>query len=233
MEKIRVIIVDDINYMLDGIKTQLSQEESVEVVATAINRTQCLSELQAKEVDIVLMDYDFRGAEYDGATLTKEILEIYPNVKVLIISAYDDIAFIHKAIKNGAVGYIDKYKKEVLMLAIQSIMNDEIYVDAIILKQIWFYLKSSFFSPNTSTSTFVKLTSSEKEVVEAIVKHKQYSYQEIANYLGMSANGSAGHIRNIAAKWNLSGGNLVLKIYEVAIQYPSLWQIIQRSVKKM
>ena len=120
--KIKVLLADDHQMFIDGMKVFLEKYEHVEIVAEANNGNQVLDFLEQNSlnVDIVVLDIDM--PDLDGIETTKFIRKKYKNVKVLILSMFDRKEFIIKLMRYGASGYILKNKsKEELLAALNSL----------------------------------------------------------------------------------------------------------------
>lgn len=104
--KIKVMIVDDQRLMREGLKTILELKQDIEVAGLAENGRDALDKIPEVQPGVVLMD--IRMPVMDGVECTGIIRERYPNIKVLILTTFDDDEFIIDALKNGAAGYILK-----------------------------------------------------------------------------------------------------------------------------
>lgn len=104
--KIKIMIVDDQRLMREGLKTILDLEKDLEVIHLAENGRDALDKILGEPPDVVLMD--IRMPVMNGVECTLAIKENYPDVKVIILTTFDDDEFIIDALRNGAVGYILK-----------------------------------------------------------------------------------------------------------------------------
>lgn len=104
--KIKVMIVDDQRLMREGLKTILDLEKDLEVINLAENGKDALDKISSELPDVVLMD--IRMPVLNGVECTLALKKKYPEIKVLILTTFDDDEFIIDALKNGAVGYILK-----------------------------------------------------------------------------------------------------------------------------
>lgn len=103
---IKVMIVDDQQLMREGLKTILNIEKDIDVVALAENGQEALNELKSARPDVVLMD--IRMPVMNGVDCTKAIKEQCPDIKVLVLTTFDDDEYIIEALANGAEGYLLK-----------------------------------------------------------------------------------------------------------------------------
>lgn len=106
MDIINVLIVDDEKLVREGLKIILSSYEDIEVVGTCGNGKEALEFMRRSHVDVVLMD--IRMPVCDGVLGTKIIKEEFKEVKILILTTFDDREYIHEALKHGASGYLLK-----------------------------------------------------------------------------------------------------------------------------
>lgn len=102
----RVIIVDDDALIRDSLKMLLELEEEFQVLGLAGNGQEALELCQEELPDLVLMD--IRMPIMDGVLGTKKLKELYPQVRVVILTTFRDDEYIKEALKNGAEGYILK-----------------------------------------------------------------------------------------------------------------------------
>jgi DNA-binding NarL/FixJ family response regulator len=103
---IRVMIVDDQRLMRDGLKTLLSLEKDIEVVHVAANGEEAVQHVGTNPVDVVLMD--IRMPVKNGIEATREIVTHHPQVKVLILTTFEEQSDVVDALSAGAVGYLLK-----------------------------------------------------------------------------------------------------------------------------
>ncbi|PSB21870.1 DNA-binding response regulator [Phormidesmis priestleyi ULC007] len=103
---IRLLIVDDQSLIRQGLKAMLEIEPDLQVVGDAENGKVALELVATLQPDVVLMD--IRMPEMDGRTATKLITQNFPNVKVLVLSTFDDDSYIAGAMRAGAKGYLLK-----------------------------------------------------------------------------------------------------------------------------
>ncbi|WP_369350347.1 response regulator [Streptococcus hillyeri] len=103
---IKVLVVDDQELIRDSISIVLSAYSDIEVVGTAADGLEVLDYLKNQTVDVILMD--IRMPNMDGVVCTKFVKQSYPDVKVIILTTFDDDEFIFSALQYGASGYILK-----------------------------------------------------------------------------------------------------------------------------
>ena len=102
----KVLIADDHKLVLEGIRRALENERDIEIVGEAYNGSQVLPLVGRTHPDLVILDV--RMPQIDGLTCLAAIKKRYPNVKVVIMSVFDDPQHIETALKRGASGYVVK-----------------------------------------------------------------------------------------------------------------------------
>ena len=112
---IKVLIADDIMILRQGLKAVLEQDPGLEVVALAENGREAFEKSKVFRPDVVLMDMRMPG--YDGAYGIAAIKEHLPEVKVLVLTTFDDEETIQKALRSGADGYILKEMEDAGVIA--------------------------------------------------------------------------------------------------------------------
>ena len=115
MAKIKVLIADDIMILRQGLKAVLEQDEELEVVALAQNGKEAFEKCRVYQPDVVLMD--MRMPDYDGAFGIRAIKEQCPDIRVLVLTTFDDEETIQKAVESGADGYILKEMEDAKVIA--------------------------------------------------------------------------------------------------------------------
>ena len=103
---IKVLIADDQELIRQSLQIVLSIKEGISVIGTAENGKKVMEFLKKEKPDVILMD--IRMPEMDGVQCTKAIKERYPEVKIIILTTFDDHEFVFSALKYGASGYLLK-----------------------------------------------------------------------------------------------------------------------------
>jgi DNA-binding NarL/FixJ family response regulator len=119
---IRILLVDDQALLCEVLKTWLEVEQDFEVVGIARNGEEGIEKVDALRPDIVLIDIEMPGM--NGLNATTIIRQRFPEVKVIVLSAHDDDAYVGKSVRAGAKGYILKNTTaEELAAKIRTINN--------------------------------------------------------------------------------------------------------------
>jgi len=126
MEKIRILLVDDHQIILDGLRSLLKGVNDIQVIGDALNGEEAINTLQVLTADLVLMDIDM--PVLNGIDATMRIKEEFPHTKVLILTVHNESSLIRNLISIGADGYLLKNScKEELLDAIYKVQSGEKY----------------------------------------------------------------------------------------------------------
>ncbi|MBP6386180.1 MAG: response regulator transcription factor [Pseudarcicella sp.] len=193
MEKIKILLVDDHPAIINGIASMLSDEAKIEVVAIAKNGKEALEILKTNDINIVLSDISM--PEMDGLMLCSKIKSTFPDVKILMVSIFQDSPKIKEAVKNGADGYILKSSDSSIFIeAIYSIYKNKKYFS----KEVNEILLADMIKQTNNPAA--NLTKREIEILKLIVD--EYSNSQIADKLFISERTVETHRKNLYAKTN-------------------------------
>jgi DNA-binding NarL/FixJ family response regulator len=191
---IRILIADDHQLLIDGIKSTLSDVEDISIVSEAGNGYQVLEKLDSGlEVDVILMDINM--PKLDGLECTKQVSKKYPDIKIIALSQYDEKRFVKRMVKNGASGYLLKDSgKDQLEKAVRAVYSGEKYF----CERLSIRLVQQELKEENNSSLFPKLTQRELEVLNLICK--ELSSQEISEKLFISFHTVESHRANLMHK---------------------------------
>lgn len=189
MEKIQVLIADDIRILRQGLKAVLEQDEGIEVVAMAENGKEAFEKCNVFRPQVVLMD--MRMPDYDGAYGIAAIKEHYPDIKVLVLTTFDDEETIDKALGSGADGYILKeMEDEKVISSVKSVYSGiSVFGDGV-YQVMRSRMSQASGEKSRNTSPEVSLSERELQVVRLVAQG--YDNKEIAASLYLAE----GTVRN-------------------------------------
>jgi two-component system, NarL family, nitrate/nitrite response regulator NarL len=119
MQKIKLLLADDHHLFLEGIKSLLAEEAGLEIVTVASNGREVIDQLEKFPIDICILDINM--PELNGIETATEIKKLYPGLKIIILTTYNDKAFIESMLTIGVEGYVMKHVTKLeLVKAIQK-----------------------------------------------------------------------------------------------------------------
>ena len=191
---IKVLIADDHQILIDGIKITLVDTPDIKVVAEAKDGYQVLKQLEKQsDIDVILMDINM--PKLDGIECTKQVHKRFPHAKVIALSQFSEKRFVKRMLKNGAMGYILKDSDQhIIIKAIQTVYAGEKFF----CDRLSFRLASQELKLEDTKSLFPNLSEREKEILQLICL--EYSSHEIADKLFISFHTVESHRANLIMK---------------------------------
>ncbi|MGB9852811.1 MAG: response regulator [Candidatus Kapaibacteriota bacterium] len=192
-DKIKIIIVDDHEIVRAGIKRILSTEKRLEIVAEAEDGKIAKSLIQEYMPDLVLLDISM--PELDGVELAKFLKANYPEIVVLMLTAYEDYQNIERALSAGADGYLSKdiSPKYLIEAIYKAILGERVFS-----KSVLRVLEKPLALQTEADQSNVTITKREQEILNYVALGK--TSQEIADILGISIRTVQNHRANIMQK---------------------------------
>ncbi|WP_414581335.1 response regulator [Scytonema sp. PCC 10023] len=192
---IRVLIVDDQSLICQGLKTMLELQPDLQVVGIASNGEMAIEQVIALEPNLVLMD--LRMPLMDGRAATRTICERFPNVKVLVLSTFDDDQYIVESIRAGAKGYLLKdMPVDELVQAIRLTCLGYAQLAPGLLNKL---MKNPLgITKPTASSELEKLTRREQEVLQLIAQGS--TNREIAVQLFITEGTVKTHVTHLLSR---------------------------------
>lgn len=188
----KIVIADDHQVVIEGIKSVLQTRSNIEIVGTASNGKETLNIIDKLKgrVDIVIMDISM--PKLDGIATTKRILKKYPCIDVLISTVHDDKTFIIDVVSSGASGYVTKNAGVgILVDALEAIYSGRNYFDEEKVSQV---IKAWLKAGKPSAA----LTDRELDVLKLLAM--DYNNDQIGDQLFISPHTVDTHRRNIHSK---------------------------------
>ena len=196
---IRVLLVDDHTILREGVRALLAGEPEIVVVGEAGDGQEALEKVETLTPDVVLMDMVM--PRMNGLEATGHIKRRHPEVKVLILSMYDDDEYVQQVIQAGASGYLLKgTAADDLILAIREVQAGSSFLNpTVAAKLIEDYVRRVRGDHGAESDD--PLTVREREVLKLIAEGN--TNQEIADVLCLSRKTVESHRANIMRKLGL------------------------------
>ncbi len=197
MEKIRVLVVEDQTVVREGLVAILSVYPDIEVVGQAEDGIQAVTLVQQTKPDVILLDLVM--PKQDGLATIPKILEIAPETRILVVTAYADSDHVYQAIKAGALGYLLKdATHDQLLQAIRDVAAGQEALNPSIAMRVIHEINH----PSEVLYTADPLTPRELEVLRQIARG--LSNQEIATALFVHERTIAKYVSSILNKLHLA-----------------------------
>ncbi|MCU7694176.1 response regulator [Haoranjiania flava] len=199
---IRIFIYDDNTSRTNSLKTLIEESPGLEVAGNASNCSDIINDIEQTYPDIILMDINM--PECDGITGLIQIKKMYPHIKVLMQTVFEDSDKIFKCIRNGASGYILKRDSaQNLIKAIYDVYNGGAVMTPDIAQKV-----IEFFRPSKDLSP---LSARENEVLSLLASG--LSYKMIASELNISFNTVCTHTKRMYEKLQIDSAGEAIAYY--------------------
>ncbi|WP_130860670.1 response regulator transcription factor [Gracilibacillus phocaeensis] len=175
----KIIIVDDDEMVYESLQLLLSREQDIQVIGTANDGEQAIALCETSPPDVVLMDIQMPGI--DGIQATREIKKRWPQIRVMMLTTFEDEQNIRLALLAGAEGYLLKSAQpQDMAQQLRTLVSGSSVLDADVLKQL----------TQPETKDLDGLTAREKDILQLVAQG--CSNKEIASHLFLSE----GTVRN-------------------------------------
>lgn len=203
MKDIRLLIADDDPFIRESLKMILELDPQIQVEGVCTNGEEAFRFVQENErVNAVLMD--IRMPVCDGVEGTKRIAALKPGIPILILTTFDDDAYIVEALKNGARGYLLKnIAPDRIIEGLKAVFQGSMLIHPDIAKKLAFFLQPVAKPQDDGKRSLAEygLTASEQQIVEKIAEG--LSNKEISQQLFLSEGTVKNYITEILSKLDL------------------------------
>ena len=199
---IKVLLADDQDILVEGLKLILGKEEDIQIIETANNGRRAYEACKNHPPDVVLMD--IKMPELSGVEATNMIKRDFPEVKVIVLTTFNDDEYIYDAIKNGASGYLlkDASPSEIAE-AVRRVYNGGALIQSAVAVKVLdkFSELARENRPRHRDSRTELLTERETEICRLIAEGK--NNKEISDELYLSEGTVKNHITRVLIKLDL------------------------------
>jgi two-component system response regulator DevR len=195
MAKQRIVLVDDHEVVRLGLKSLLERHPQFEVVGEAGSARDAMEQVAALEPDVVVMDIRLPGTS--GIEACEQIVDQYPNIKVIMLTSYAEDEMLFSAIRAGASGYVLKQiASEELVKAIEAVGRGEALLDPAVTQRVFQEVRRAV--KEEEASAFQHLSQQEKHVLLLVSEGK--TNREIAKNLFLGEGTVRNYVSSILSK---------------------------------
>ena len=195
MTKQRIVLVDDHEVVRLGLKSLLERHSQFEIVGEASSAREAIEQVADLEPDVVVMDIRLPGTS--GIEACEEIVEKYPNTKVIMLTSYAEDEMLFSAIRAGASGYVLKQiASEELVKAIEAVGRGEALLDPAVTQRVFQEVRRAV--KEEEASAFAHLSQQEKHVLLLVSEGK--TNREIAKNLFLGEGTVRNYVSSILSK---------------------------------
>lgn len=194
-DKIRVVLADDHTIVRHAIRQALEIAEDIEILGEASDGNMALQLVEELKPDIALLDIQMPGQS--GVEVTRQIKALFPNVRILILTAYDDDPYVFALLQAGADGYLLKtLDVDDLIRAVRAVHRGESALSPEITEMVLKQIKSGH--PAGAAKQIEGLTARELEIIRLVAEG--LTNKSIGAQLGINDRTVRGHLANIFGK---------------------------------
>ncbi len=201
--KIKIVIADDQELIRDSLKIVLSANPDMEVIDTVADGREVICSVRNAKPDIILMDVRMPGM--DGVSCSQIIKENYPQIKLIILTTFDDDEYVYNALKYGASGYLLKgVSMAELSAAIRTVYSGKAMINPDIAAKVvrlFSQMAKSNYAINVSKGNVDEISRSEWKIIQQVGYGK--SNKEIAFNLNLSEGTVRNGLSSILSKLDL------------------------------
>ena len=202
--RVTVAIVDDHPLVREGLAARISAQPDMEVCGEAADIESALELIVTKRPSLVIVDIALRNGH--GIDLIKRIVAAGVNTRMLVVSAYDESFFAERALRAGALGYINKQELQGQVVeALRTVLRGERYLSAVMAQR----LIAQAIGSKVAHGGTETLTDRELQIFQLIGRGK--STREIAQELSVSVHTIDSHREHIRAKLDLHNGTELIQ----------------------
>lgn len=198
-DKIRVLLADDHTLVRQGVRQFLEEAGDIDVIAEAKNGVEALHMVAGQQPDVAVLDIRMPGVT--GVEATRRIKATHPNVRVLILTAYDDDPYVFALLQAGADGYVLKTASaDELVQAVRDVYAGNTALSPAIATKVVRQMAQQ--RPSGASQQIEVLTGREIDVVRLAARGQ--TNREIGQQLSISHRTVQGHLASIYGKLNVS-----------------------------
>jgi len=216
--RVRVLIADDDDLMRAGLRAVFSSDETIDVVGEADDGRVAITRARELRPDVVLMDV--RMPDLDGIAATRDVLAVSPELKVIILTTFEQDDYIFGALRAGASGFLLKRTRpEDLIAAIHTVAAGDSLLSPSVTRKVIDRMAEQPTPDASSGERLTELTPREREVLELVARG--LSNREIAQAFVIEESTVKTHVKRILRKLHVRDRvQAVIFAYESGLTQP-------------
>jgi DNA-binding NarL/FixJ family response regulator len=197
---VTLLICDDHKVLTDALATVVGLDEDLQMIAPPVHEAETAIALCTEHLpDVVLMDIVFKGGGMSGIDATRQIKEVSPSTKVVIMTAHDEDRLLVEAVEAGASGFLGKDEAaEELLSAAKAAAEGEVLIDPGTLTRLLAQVARERAEQRDAQNLLDDLTEREREILQLLAEGMRND--DIAAKLFISPQTVQTHVRNILGK---------------------------------
>lgn len=222
-DKTRILIIDDHPLFRLGLKSIIARNPDYDIVGEAGNGREALPLVEESNPDLVIVDISL--PDVSGIDLTRQIRELVPNTRVLIVSMHAKPEYITEAFQAGATGYVTKESAESRLLqGLEAVNKGEYFLDDLVARQVVeMLMEGPSKEAKLTNAAYQSLTPREQEIL--VLLAEGLSAKEVGEKLFISPKTVENHRTKIMGKLNL---HTTVDLMRYALKYglidPDHWK---------
>lgn len=200
-EQIRVLIADDHALVRQGIRQYLEGAGDITIVGEASTGTQAVELAEKYHPDVLLLDINMPGLT--GIEVTQKLKQSHPEIKILILTAYDEDPYVFSLLQSGANGYLLKScEVDELQRAVHAVYEGKAILSPNVADKIVRQIQRNSPTQSSAPASSDELTARELEILRLVARG--YTNKAIGQEMGISDRTAQGHLASIYAKLNVA-----------------------------
>lgn len=205
MKRVKILLVDDQQLFVENLRIVIeSRTDDMEVVGVAADGREAIDFVDDAPPDVVLMDVRMPGI--DGVEATRTIHESHPDVRIIMLTTFDNDEYVHHALQYGAVGYILKnIPPEELFASVRAVVQGAVLMSPSVAQRLVRVPGADILdrvgkavNKEQALELYRNMTEREREIIGLIAR--AYSNKDIAENLGIAEQTVKNHLSQIFDK---------------------------------
>ena len=204
MMNTRVLLVDDHPIVREGIRRLIEKEPGLSVIGEAEDAPDALALIEDERPDVIVLDLSLKNSS--GFDLILDVQQRWPDLRVLVLSMYNEEVYAERVLRAGAAGYIMKQEAPKKVVAgIKAVIGGSIFVS----EKVSAGILQNMAGRRAAASPIESLTDRELQVFQMI--GEGMTHQQVADQLMLSVKTIESHVEHIKRKLGLGSGRELLQ----------------------